>query len=288
MKLPDLTLISDIVHRRTGIVLGREKDYLIDTRLAPIARQFGHISIEKLIEAIRRGHPEAEEAAVQAMTTNETLFFRDKQPFEHLSQTVFPGLLQRRPAAQPLRVWSAACSSGQEPYSIAMLADQLVPRLGPQKLAIIATDLSKAMIARAKAGIYSQFEVQRGLPTRYLQTYFVQDGLTWKIDPKLGERIEFRTFNMLDEFAGLGRFDVIFCRNLLIYFDEARKRDILQRLCRALAPDGYLFLGAAETVIGLTQDLVPHASAKALYVPRTSQDATQGSRPLAPLAMMGR
>ena len=278
MKIEDLTLISAIVYRRAGIMLGREKDYLIDTRLAPIARQFGHLSIEKLVDAIRRGHPEAEDAAVEAMTTNETLFFRDKQPFEHLTNLVIPNLLQRRAPGTPLRIWCAACSSGQEPYSIAMALEELSHIVRQTKVSILATDLSKAMIARAKAGIYSQFEIQRGLPTRYLQKYFAQDGLTWRVDQRLTEKIDFRTINLLEDFNYLGRFDIIFCRNLLIYFDEARKRDMLQRLCRSLAPDGYVFLGAAETVIGLNQDLMPHAVAKALYVPRGSEEAQQNIR----------
>ena len=278
MKLDDLMLISSIVHRRAGIVLGREKDYLIDTRLAPIARQFGHLSIEKLVDQIRRGHPEAEEAAIEAMTTNETLFFRDKQPFEHFANLVIPNLLQRRPPGSTIRIWCAACSSGQEPYSIAMLADELVPKLGSSRVSILATDLSKAMVSRAKAGIYSQFEIQRGLPTRFLQKHFQPDGLTWRIDGRLTERIDFRSANLLEDFSYLGRFDVIFCRNLLIYFDEARKKDILHRLSRSLAPDGYVFLGAAETVIGINQDLQPHAVAKALYVLRDSEEAQQSTR----------
>ena len=287
MKLDDLILISSIVYRRAGIVLGREKDYLIDTRLAPIARQFGHLSIEKLVEGIRRGNAEAEEAAVEAMTTNETLFFRDKQPFEHFSDLVIPNLLRRRAPGATIRIWCAACSSGQEPYSVAMLADELGPRLGASRIAIVATDLSKAMIARARAGIYSQFEIQRGLPNRFQQKHFVQDGVTWRIDHRLTERIEFRTFNLLDDFSMLGRFDIIFCRNLLIYFDEARKRDILNRLARSVAADGYVFLGAAETVIGLTQDLIPHMTAKALYVPKTSDEAQQLHR-ITPVFSMAR
>ena len=278
MKLDDLMLISSIVHRRAGIVLGREKDYLIDTRLAPIARQFGHLTIEKLVETIRCGHPEAEDAAVEAMTTNETLFFRDKQPFEHFSNLVLPNLMLRRPPGSVIRVWCAACSSGQEPYSIAMLLDELTARLGSQRVTILATDLSKAMIARSRAGNYSNFEIQRGLPQRFLQRHFTQEGLTWKIESRLTDRIDFRTINLLDDFQHLGKFDIIFCRNLLIYFDEARKKDILRRLAYSVAGDGYVFLGAAETVIGLNQELVPHAVAKALYVPQGSAEALQTMR----------
>ncbi len=278
MKLEDLVLVSSIVHRRAGIMLGREKDYLIDTRLAPVARQFGHLSVEKLIHSIRLGNAAAEEAAIEAMTTNETLFFRDKQPFEHLTNILMPALLQRRPAGTPIRIWCAACSSGQEPYSLSMLLDEMRPQLGSTTVSILATDLSRQMIARANAGIYSQFEIQRGLPTRFLLKHFVQDGLTWRIDRRMAERIEFRQLNLLEDFRHLGSFDIIFCRNLLIYFDEARKKDILYRLSRTVSADGYVLLGAAETVIGLSRDLVPHSVAKAVYVQADSRDAQQGSR----------
>ncbi len=273
MKIADLEFISSIVHRRVGIVLGREKDYLIDTRLAPVARLFGHLSIEQLVQSIRAGHKLAEDAAIEAMTTNETLFFRDKQPFEYMSNLILPSLLQRRSPGTPLRIWCAACSSGQEPYSLSMLLDEM--GLGPNRVSIMATDISRNMVARAQAGIYSQFEIQRGLPTRFLLKHFVQDGLTWRINQRMGERIEFKVLNILDDFRYLGTFDIILCRNLLIYFDEARKKDVLSRLSRSLARDGYMLLGAAETVIGLTKEVVPHNTARALYVLPESAEAQQ-------------
>ncbi len=273
MKLEDLELISSIVHRRTGIVLGRQKDYLIDTRLAPVARQFGHLSVEKLVQSIRSGCKPAEDAAVESMTTNETLFFRDKLPFDNMTNIVIPELFKKRSSSAPLKIWCAACSSGQEPYSLSMMLYEM--GVGPNQVTILATDVSHAMVERAKNGIYSQFEVQRGLPAKLLEKYFVQEGLTWKISSRLAERIEFKQFNLLDDFAYLGVFDIIFCRNLLIYFDEARKKDILHRLSKSLAHDGYLFLGAAETVLGLTRDVVPHITAKTIYVRSGSDEAQQ-------------
>ncbi len=273
MKLEDIQLISSIVHRRTGIVLGPQKDYLIDTRLAPVARQFGHLSVEKLVQSIRTGCKPAEDAAIESMTTNETLFFRDKLPFENMTNVVIPELFKKRSSSAPLRIWCAACSSGQEPYSLSMMLYEM--GLGPNQVTILATDVSYSMVERAKNGMYSQFEIQRGLPTKFLDKYFLQDGLTWRTSPRLSERIEFRQFNLLDDFAYLGVFDVIFCRNILIYFDEARKKDILRRLSKSMAHDGYLFLGAAETVLGLTGDVVPHVTAKTIYVRADSDVARQ-------------
>ncbi len=273
MKINDLELISNIVYKRTGIVLGPQKDYLIDTRLAPIARQFGHISVEQLVQSIRLGCKLAEDAAVESMTTNETLFFRDKLPFDNMSNLVIPELLKKRAPNAPLRIWCAACSSGQEPYSLSMMLEEM--GLSSKQVTIVATDFSSLMIERAKKGIYSQFEIQRGLPASFLFKYFTQVGLTWRVNSHLAERIEFKQLNILDDFSHLGVFDIVFCRNLLIYFDEMRKKDVFSRLARSLAQDGYLFLGAAETVLGLTRDIVPHNTAKTIYVHAGSPEAQQ-------------
>jgi chemotaxis protein methyltransferase CheR len=277
MKLNDLELISSIVHKRTGIVLGPQKDYLIDTRLAPIARQFGHLSVEQLVQSIRMGCKLAEDAAVESMTTNETLFFRDKLPFENMENVVIPELLKKRSINAPLRIWCAACSSGQEPYSLSIMLNEM--GLSSKQVTIVATDFSSSMIERAKKGIYSQFEIQRGLPATFLFKYFTQEGLTWRVNAQLAERVEFKQLNILDDFNHLGVFDIIFCRNLLIYFDETRKKDVFSRLGRSLAQDGYLFLGAAETVLGLTKDIVPHHTAKTIYVHAGSSEAQQAYRP---------
>jgi chemotaxis protein methyltransferase CheR len=273
MNLADIDFISEIVKRRIGIVLGREKDYLLDTRLAPLVRQFGLTSVAELVHAVRKGNREIEDAALEAMTTNETLFFRDRLPFEQLERVILPALTAARPAGTEIRIWCVACSSGQEPYSIAMLLDQMAPRLSRHRFSILATDVSHTMVARAKSGTFSQFEIQRGLAQRYLDRYFKADGPVYRIDPSLQRFITFQRFNVLDETAGLGTFDLILCRNLLIYFDETQKRQTLQKLSQRLAPEGYLILGAAETVIGLSTAFEYHNTERALYV-----NATRGQK----------
>jgi chemotaxis protein methyltransferase CheR len=266
MKLADLEFMSQLVGGRIGIVLGREKDYLLDTRLAPLTRLFGLASVAELVDAIRRGDKRIEEAAIEAMTTNETLFFRDKLPFDQFLRVIGPKLAEARPAGGEIRIWCAACASGQEPFSLAMLIDANPQLFARHKISILATDVSSAMIARCKAAVYSAFEVQRGLPQRFLERYFRQDGVLHKLDRRIVDMVQFERLNMLEDFSRLGRFDVIFCRNLLIYFDEERKRQTLGRLAQRLAPDGYFILGAAETVIGLATQFEPHPQERALYV----------------------
>jgi chemotaxis protein methyltransferase CheR len=266
VNLADVDFISELVKRRIGLVLGREKDYLLDTRLAPLARQFNLTSVAELVQQVRRGNKQIEEAAIEAMTTNETLFFRDRLPFEQLEKVILPALLEQRPPGSEIRIWCAACSSGQEPYSIAILLDQLSARLSRHKVSILATDVSRAMVERCKSGVFTAFEVQRGLPQRFLERYFKQEGPVYRIDQALHKWINFQRMNLLEEISGLGTFDVIMCRNLLIYFDEAQKRQTLQKLSQRLAPDGYLMLGAAETVIGLTTAFEYHSTERALYV----------------------
>jgi chemotaxis protein methyltransferase CheR len=267
MNLADLDFMSDLVRRRIGIVLGREKDYLLDTRLAPLARQFEFISVAQLVHEIRKGNRQAEEAAIEAMTTNETLFFRDRLPFEQIERTILPDLTQRRPANSEIRIWSAACSCGQEPYSLAMLLDSKPFWRSRHRISILATDVSHAIIKKAKAGIYTQFEIQRGLSPRNRDLYFQADGPVWRLSQKIRDAVQFQQLNILDDLSRLGTFDVIYCRNLLIYFDEETKKSVLRRLHQQLAPDGYLVLGAAETVIGLSSDFDYHPSERALYIP---------------------
>jgi chemotaxis protein methyltransferase CheR len=267
MNLADLDFMSDLVRRRIGIVLGREKDYLLDTRLAPLARQFQFLSVAQLVHEIRRGNRQAEEAAIEAMTTNETLFFRDRLPFEQMERTILPALTSRRAAGAEIRVWSAACSCGQEPYSIAMLLDSKPAWVSRHRISILASDVSRAMIEKARNAVYTQFEIQRGLSDRNRDLYFQQDGPVWRLDPKIVQKVQFRQLNILDDLSGLGTFDLIYCRNLLIYFDEETKKAVLRKLHSRLAPDGFLVLGAAETVIGLSSDFDYHPTERALYIP---------------------
>ncbi len=266
---------------RSGLVLSNEKQYLVESRLLPVARRSGLGSIGELVARLR--DPSAAllaEAVVEAMTTNESFFFRDKLPFEHFTQLLLPELLARRATQRRIRIWCAAASTGQEPYSLAMCLKEFGPKLAGWRVEILATDLSNEVLDRAKAGRYSQFEVQRGLPIQLLLKYFAQEGDQWTIAPELRAMVQWRKFNLLDSFAGLGSFDIVFCRNVLIYFDQPTKVDVLTRIGRTLAPDGWLVLGAAETVVGLTDAFRPLPDRRGLYV--------QNAQGQAPAAMPGR
>ncbi len=232
---------------RTGIALDADQQYLAESRLSPIMRAHGFASMAPLVEAFEQDDdPELAQKVVDAMTTNETLFFRDRTPFENFRGHVLPSLMERRAATRRLRFWCAACSTGQEAYSVAMTLDQEARALRGWSLDIVATDLSTTAIEMARSGSYSQFEVQRGLPTGHLLRYFHRKEESWRINEHLRARVEFRDFNLLADFAPLGKFDAIFCRNVLMYFEPETRRSVLQRLDRALNPGGFLFLGASE------------------------------------------
>ncbi len=256
--------VATLVRRRAGIVLTEDKSYLLETRLGPVLAKFQLGSLGALGEKLRGlpGEP-LERAVVEALTTHESSFFRDGRPFDHLR-----GLLPRIAAArsgEKLRVWSAACSTGQEAYSVAILATEVLGLAAAQRLDILATDISGEVVARAREGSFSQFEVQRGLPIRTLMQNFQQEGTRWRIKPALRNMVRFEERNLLTDCAALGRFDVIFCRNVLIYFDAPTKTRVLEMLARQLHPDGVLYLGAAETVIGLTERLMPVPGERGVY-----------------------
>jgi chemotaxis protein methyltransferase CheR len=252
--------LSNDVLKRTGLVLGPEKAYLVDSRLGPLARKEGFSTVETLVDALMRGDKTLSVAVSEALATHETFFFRDKTPFELFENVIGPSLRKAR-AGRPLKVWCAAASSGQEPYSLSMLADEgVIPPVD-----ILATDMSNSVLEKAKSGLYTQFEVQRGLPIQRLVRHFDQVGDAWKIKANLRQRIRFEQGNLLDDVARYGRQDVIFCRNVLIYFDPATKAKVLNRLANLLNDDGYLLLGAAETVVGLTEALRPLSGHRGLY-----------------------
>jgi len=200
------------------------------------------------------------------MTTNETFFFRDKIPFDHFRDTIMPALLAARAREKRIRIWCTAASTGQEPYSLAMALKSMGQTIAGYRIDIVATDLSGEVLERAKAGIYSQFEVQRGLPVQLLVKFFDQVGETWQLAPELRSMVQFRPLNLLNDFSVLGNFDVVFCRNVLIYFDQDNKIGVLERIARQMPEDGFLVLGAAETVIGLTESFKPLADKRGLYV----------------------
>jgi len=261
----DFNFVTSELKRRSGIVIGRDKMYLLESRLSPLARKEGLESIDELISVVRNRRDEAKmKQIVDAMTTNETFFFRDKTPFDHLEQVILPSLRESRPG-QRLRILCAACSTGQEPYSIAMMLDQKPELTGGLPVEIVAVDISDRVLDKARAGIYSQFEVQRGLPIRLLMNYFKQDGEGWKLSDSIRSKVSFKNVNLLDPMSALGKFDVVFCRNVLIYFDLETKRNILKRVADQMNDKSFLLLGAAETVVGVVDNFVPNKAARGLY-----------------------
>ncbi len=239
--------VATLVRQRSAIQLERGKEYLVESRLAPLARTAGATDVDSYVRALRNDVTK-HDLVVEALTTNETSWFRDANPFAVLHTTVVPELVGR--GRRDFRIWSAACSSGQEPYSIAMTFSEHFPALRPQ---IIATDLSELMLDRGRAGEYTQLEINRGLPAPMLVKYFERTGATFQITPSIRNQVHFRHHNLLEPAPLGGPFDIVFLRNVLIYFDVETKRDVLRRVRMSMAPDGYLFLGAAETTIGVDE-----------------------------------
>ena len=277
MTPQDFDHLRRLLRERSGLVLAAEKQYLAESRLVPVARRYAMATLGQLIEALKSKSPAALIAeVVEAMTTNETFFFRDKLPFDHFRDTVMPALLVARERDKRIRIWCTAASTGQEPYSLAMILKAMGASLAGYRIDIVATDLSSEVLEKAKAGIYTQFEVQRGLPVQLLVKFFEQNGESWQLAPELRSMVQFRSLNLLNDFSALGAFDVVFCRNVLIYFDQECKVAVLNRIARQMLDDGYLVLGAAETVIGLTDAFKPLAERRGLYVPNVA------TRPSAP------
>lgn len=275
----DFEYLRSFLKDRSGLALTPEKRYLVESRLSPICRRFEVDTLSELIAKLKGGrNPALETAVVEAMTTNETFFFRDKAPFDLFKDVLLPRYLTARATARRLRIWCAAASTGQEPYSLAMLIDQAAAKLAGWQVEIVATDISTDVLEKAKAGLYSQFEVQRGLPIQLLVKYFTQVGDQWQISPQIRAMVNYRPLNLIKEFGHLGTFDIIYCRNVLIYFDKPTKADVLQRLAKAMAPDGALLLGAAETVIGITDVLAPDPSNRGLYAKTANGYGATASR----------
>jgi chemotaxis protein methyltransferase CheR len=267
MTPQDYDFIRKLLRERSGLVLSAEKQYLVESRLLPVVRKAGLTSLAELVTALK-AVPSSSLATtvVEAMTTNESFFFRDKLPFENFRDVLMPALLAAR-SDRRIRIWCSAAATGQEPYSLAMALREMGTKLAGWTIEIFATDISTAALEKAKAGLYSQFEVQRGLPIQMLVKYFTQIGDQWQISPDLRNMVAYRHFNLLQDFAGFGMFDVVFCRNVLIYFDQETKITVLNRLAKSVHKDGYLMLGAAETVVGLTAAFKPMAGHRGIYVP---------------------
>ena len=279
----DYEFLRKLLKERSGLDLSPDKQYLVESRLVPLARKVGLAGISDLVQRMKSGSAEALTSdVVEAMTTNETFFFRDKTPFDHLKDTMMPALLQARGARRSLRIWCAASSTGQEPYSIAMCLKELGPAVAGWKVDIVATDLSQGVLEKSKAGIFSQFEVQRGLPIQLLVKYFTQVGDMWQLNPEIRSMVQHRQLNLLQDFAHLGTFDIIFCRNVLIYFDQDTKTAIFERLARVIEGDGFMVLGAAESVVGISDVFKPHPERRGLYRPNAVRVAKPAGGSAAP------
>lgn len=267
MKVADFELYKALLYEKSGLVITPDKSYLLDSRLTPIAKKWNYPSLEIMTLQLR-ALPDAKlvKDIVEAMTTNETSFFRDTKPFQLFQETVLPYMMQHRGTKKSIRIWCAACSSGQEPYSLSMILKDKEAQLKGWRIEIIATDLSEDILAQARKATYSQFEVQRGLPIQYLMKYFTQVGETWQLKDEIKSMVKFSTFNLLDDMNRMGTFDVIFCRNVLIYFDEKTKGMILGKMDKQLEKDGFLLLGGAETVLGITDKFTPMPDKRGLYI----------------------
>ncbi|MCB9949006.1 MAG: protein-glutamate O-methyltransferase [Rhodospirillaceae bacterium] len=266
MKADDFNMFQSLLKQRSGLVLSRDKAYLLESRLMPVARKWSLRGLDELAQAVRTKKDERlVKDITEAMTTNESSFFRDTKPFEQFRTFTLPALLKGRTANRKIRIWSAACSSGQEPYSLSMLLKEEGAKLSGWSIEIVATDISSEILAKAKAGVYTQFEVQRGLPITHLVKYFRQRSDKWELTPDIRSMVTFREFNLLEDLRPLGQFDVIFCRNVLIYFDQPTKTRVLEGMSRLLASDGVLFLGGAETVLGITDKFKPVDGQRGVY-----------------------
>ena len=273
----DYEYLRKLLRERSGLDLSPDKQYLVESRLIPLARKAGLVGIGELVQKVKSGSDALTVDVVEAMTTNETFFFRDKIPFDHLRQTVIPELLQARAGRRSLRIWCAASSTGQEPYSIAMCLKEFAPALIGWRVEIVATDLSLGVLEKARAGIFSQFEVQRGLPIQLLVKHFRQIGELWQINADIRAMVQHRQLNLMQDFSHLGSFDVIFCRNVLIYFDQDTKIGVFNRLAKSLEPDGVLALGAAESVVGTTDAFKPYPDRRGLYLPNPARGTRLGA-----------
>ncbi|MSP42076.1 MAG: protein-glutamate O-methyltransferase CheR [Alphaproteobacteria bacterium] len=266
MKPADFEFLASFLKSTSGLVIGPDKMYLVESRLMPIVRKRNLPGLPELVNALRIGKDVAlTQDVMEAMTTNESFFFRDKTPFNNLRNEVLPKLLEARKNQRQLRIWSAAASTGQEPYTVAMVLKEMAATFQGWRTDIVGTDISREVLEKARAGMYSQFEVQRGLPIQMLVKYFKQIGEMWQGDSSLRAMVTLKEANLLTSFSGLGTFDIIFCRNVLIYFEQATKKDILERMAKQMPADGILFLGAAETVIGLTDALAPLKGLRGVY-----------------------
>jgi len=252
IQTADFDYVRTFLKQRAAIVLEPGKEYLVEARLLPIARSIGCDGLEGLVSKLKSGqNPALQTRVVEAMTTNETSWFRDLHPFEALCSKVMPEVIETRKAERTIRIWCGAASSGQEPYTVLILLSERFPQLKDWTIDFVATDISSEMIAKCQAGRYSQLEMNRGMPTPLLLKYFERDGLDWKVKPEIRSRVTFKTMNLSVPWPAMRTLDIVFLRNVMIYFDVATKKQILSGIHRLLRPGGWLFLGSAESTLGI-------------------------------------
>jgi chemotaxis protein methyltransferase CheR len=268
--------LAGLLKAKSGLIIGPDKIYLLETRLTMLMRR------EKLADlnllADRLGRPGADAIArevVEAMTTNESFFFRDDKPFQHFRTQALPRMVAARSSGTALRIWSAASSTGQEAYSLAMILAESKILMGGRQTEIIGTDIAREPLSRARDGLYTQFEMQRGLPVQYLMKYFKKEDANWRIAPEIRQMAQFREFNLLGDLRSLGHFDIVFCRNVLIYFDQPTKTRVLEAIAGLMPPDGMLYLGGAETVLGITARFAPLPGERGVYGIAAAQKETR-------------
>jgi chemotaxis protein methyltransferase CheR len=267
MRPEDVETVRALVHARSGVVIDPEKTYQIETALAPVARRAGFASLADLVQAIRDKRDERLLwAATEALTSGETSFFRDRAPFRAFREDILPALAAAR-GDKPIRIWSAACAAGQEPYSLAMIIEDEQAKLPGMKIELFGSDISERSLEKAQGGLYTQFEVQRGLPIRLLVRHFQKEGDLWSLSPRIRAMVRWRRINLLADLRGLGQFDVIFCRNVVSTLDETTRRRVLDQLARALPQDGWLVLGLDETAQGANDALRPAPGWRGFYAP---------------------
>lgn len=270
MTTNDFDNLCEVVRDRSGIVLNADKAYLVENRLSPIARRHSCSSVEDFLRSLRTSRDETVmRDVIDALTTNESFFFRDEKPFKAFREVMIPHLLEARAFRKRIRIWCAACSSGQEPFSLAMILQEMKAQLDGWKIEIIGTDLSSAILDRARKGEFTEFEVHRGLTDAQLSRYFNRSGNNWVVAPEIRSMVDFRPFNLLQSPAALGKFDIVFCRNVLIYFDQKTKEKVLNSIVTVSESDAYLTLGASETMIGLSNAYAPVPGGHGIYQVRS-------------------
>ena len=273
MNVSDFKFVAQLIQERSGLMLRADKAYLMESRLNPVMRRHGFKGFDELVAALRDVQEgDLVKDVVEAMATNETSFFRDRQPFDQFRLVVLPHLLAHREASKTIRIWCAGCSAGQEPYSLAIILKENQARLEAWNIEILATDLSEPILEKARQGLYSHFEIQRGLPISLLIKYFQKEEDRWRIDKAIRDMVRFERFNLLDAPTELGAFDVVLCRNVLIYFDQETKSAVLERIAGVTVDDGFLYLGSVETILNLTEhfDLIP--GHRGIYSPSNPAD----------------